>query len=84
MRRLYGGVVLATIGTAVLIELHAHESDAYPLIRHHHVVRLEIGGWGGYAFGLAKLAAWALILVGALLFTAGLIARARRSSPAVS
>ena len=82
--RAYSGAVLMLAGIAVLIELHVHESYLYPLIRHHRVLRLEVGGWGGPGYGLAKIGAWTLVLVGALLLMAGLAAYVRRRGHAVS
>jgi hypothetical protein len=84
MARVYGGAALTLVGIAVLIELHIHESYLYPLVRHHRVVRLEVGGWGGLGYGLAKIGAWTLVLVGALLFVSGMAAHARRRGLAVS
>ncbi len=84
MVRVYSGTLLVIVGIAALIELRVHEPYLYPLIRQHHVVRLEIGGWDGLWFGFARLGAWAVVLIGALLFMTGLIAGARRRSPAVS
>jgi len=84
MVRLCGGVVLLVAGAAALAELRAHESYLYPLIRHHRVVRLEVGGWTGPLHSLAWLAAWALVCAGALLFVIGMGAWARRRRAAAA
>jgi uncharacterized membrane protein HdeD (DUF308 family) len=84
MWRVFGGAALVIAGIAAFIEAHTHRPVAAfnptPVVT-RELERVEVGsglarpasGLSQTAYGLLRIGAWALVIVGALLIVVGLI-----------
>jgi hypothetical protein len=85
VRRAFLGAALVVAGIAAFIEAHSHRPESNYLCPEGHEpciiseglkvhLRLATRGLSGNAYDLLRIGAWALVIFGAVLIVAGLIA----------
>jgi hypothetical protein len=86
MVRVFGGTAFVIAGVAAVIEAHGHRPETFARGDNIYRVRETATkvpahrGLSNDASDLLRIGAWALVIFGALLVGAGLIAYARRNA----